>query len=78
MSSWYHFFLNFCFSESATRAEQKRYCKIFFSNGLRDKKMTQYIFIIIISGVESRNTERTFNCALGFADKMFFQGLYVF
>ena len=33
---------------------------------------------IIISGVESRNSERAFNYALVFADKMFFQGLYVF
>ena len=30
------------------------------------------------SGIESRNSERTFNYALGFADKIFFQGLYVF
>ena len=32
---------------------------------------------IYISGVESRNSERTFNCALGFADKMFFQEPYI-
>ena len=30
------------------------------------------------SGAESRNSERTFNCALRFADKMFFQGPYTF
>ena len=27
-----------------------------------------------ISGVESRNSERAFNCAFVFADTMFFQG----
>ena len=32
----------------------------------------------IMSGVESRNSERAFNYALEFADKMFFQGLYIF
>ena len=32
----------------------------------------------IISAVDRRNSERAFNYALGFADKMFFQGLYVF
>ena len=30
------------------------------------------------SGVESRNSERAFNYALGFADTRFFQGLYGF
>ena len=33
---------------------------------------------MIKSGVESRNSERAFNYSLGFADKMFFQGLYGF
>ena len=28
--------------------------------------------------IESRNSERAFNSALGFADNMFFQGHYVF
>ena len=32
----------------------------------------------IISGVESRNSERAFNYALVFADTRFFQGLYGF
>ena len=30
------------------------------------------------SGVQNRNSERAFNCALGFADKMFLQRPYVF
>ena len=32
----------------------------------------------MISGVESRNSERAFNYALVFADQMFFQGFYTF
>ena len=32
----------------------------------------------IISGAESRNSERAFNYAQGFADTRFFQGLYGF
>ena len=36
------------------------------------------ITTLIISCVESRNSERAFNYALVLADKMFFQGLCVF
>ena len=36
-----------------------------------------YVFYMI-SGVESRNSERAFNYALGLADKTFVQGPYVF
>ena len=36
------------------------------------------ILKMIKSGVESRNSERTFNYAIVFADKIFFQGVYVF
>ena len=36
-----------------------------------------YIYTYI-SGVESRNSERAFNYALGFVDTRFFQGLYGF
>ena len=32
----------------------------------------------LILGVESRNNERVFNCALEFIDKMFFQGPFIF
>ena len=33
--------------------------------------------LYMITGVESRNSERAFNYALVFADKMIFQGPYV-
>ena len=45
----------------------------YFDNDYKNYKNQKYI-----SGVESRNSKRAFNSALGFADKMFFQGPYAF
>ena len=53
---------------------------LFARSGL--KKMAENhhfsVRVFIKSGVESRNSERAFNYALGFVDTRFFQGLYGF
>ena len=56
----------------------KFYEKIFFLSENLWYSYDNNQFQNLISGVESRNSEREFNYALVFADKMIFQGPYVF